>query len=201
MPVFKITNQTGSTSRKNNKDNSQAKGGRGSKDGRSSLQTAAQGGQTTLRKSTNVTPQELFTDPTDSTRKSRYPQLPSAVSYATAASTSLSSTSLSSAAYSVMKSKEMTNPTGDQGGAKSGKGEIARLTSQEDIPQGEDDNKRRDRSRSPLPATSTRPQHSQEIRTVMMGQKPLTREGPVIKYQGSGSPMRKGADVDGDEDK
>jgi hypothetical protein len=153
----------------------------------SSLQSAAQRrGQkdapTTVKqgRATGAT----LSGPTDYTQKSGGSKSAhSTVSYATAASTLLSSTastSLSSAAASwtigglggivVEKADtaEMKSLMGDQGGANSGEGDIVKNPiSHEQTPLGEADNKRRDRSHSPLPATSSQPQHNHEIRIVM----------------------------------
>lgn len=60
-----------------------------------------------------------------------------------------------------------------------------------------DNNKRRSRSHSPLPATKAWPQYNQDIRTaIKAGLSVPSREGPVSKWQGSGSPNKKGKDED-----
>lgn len=63
-------------------------------------------------------------------------------------------------------------------------------------------NKRRSRSHSPLPATNARPQYNQNIRpAIKTGLDSPPREEPVSKWQGSGSPDRKGkADDESNEE-
>ena len=207
MPVIKHT------PKRNDKSQPPTKGGGGNK-ARSSLQSAAQKGQKDASATAKGT---TLSGPTDYTQKSGGLKLAhSTVSYATAAT---ASTSLSSAAESwtigtlggiviekrntaELKSNAPTQlPRGDQGGANSGGGDIVKNPiSRELTPLGEDDNKRRERSHSPRPATSSRPQHNQEIRLVMEGTGTSMREGPVIKYHGSGSPCRKGTETDNDEE-
>jgi len=199
MVVIKNT----SASRRNDKSQPPARGGGGSKGNQpkgSSLQSAAQRGQkdapTTVKQGGST--DAILSGPTDYTHKSGGSKSAySAVSYATAASTLLSSTastSLSSAACTWTigglggivieegntKSNNAHSPMGDQGGANPGDGDIVtNPLSHEQTLLGEADNKRRDRSNSPPPATSSLPQHNQEIRTVMEGTGASMRDGNI----------------------
>ena len=176
MPVIKYTNGP----KKNDKSQPPARGGRGGKGNQqSSLQLATQRGQkdapTTLKQ--GRAKEATLSGPTDYTHKSRGSKsVHSAVSYATAASTttpSTESTSLSSVAGSLKigslggivfeegntTERESNNgltpsPRGDQGGANPGDGDIVMYPiDRQQILLGETDNKRRDRSRSQIPAT------------------------------------------------
>ena len=220
MPVIKNT----SGSKRNDKSQPPARGGGGDKGNQpkgSSLQSAAQRGQ---KDAPTTVKQGRVSGPTDYTHKSGGSKSAhSTVSYATVASTaapSTASTSLSSAAGSwkigslggiVYEEGNTTerksdnaltpSPRGDQGGANPGDGDIVtNPIGREQTLLGETYNKRRDRSRSPLPATSSRPQHDQEIRIGRGETETPMRDGPVIKYQGSGSPRRRGTATDDEDD-